>query len=56
MRWTASSRLVAGGHATAEAVPDAELLVIEGMGHNLPRELWPQITEAIATVADRAAE
>ncbi len=46
---------VAGGHATAEAVPDAELLVIEGMGHNLPRELWPQITEAIATVADRAA-
>ncbi len=47
---------VAGGHATAEAVPDAELLVIEGMGHNLPRELWPQITEAIAKVADRAAE
>ncbi len=45
---------VAGGHATAEAVPDAELLVIEGMGHNLPRELWPQITEAIAKVADRA--
>lgn len=45
---------VAGGHATAEAVPDAELLVLEGMGHNLPRELWPQITEAIAKVADRA--
>jgi len=47
---------VAGGHATAEAVPDAELLVIEGMGHNLPRELWPQITGAIAKVADRAAK
>ena len=45
---------VAGGQATAEAVPGAELLVIEGMGHNLPRELWPQITEAIAAVADRA--
>jgi len=47
---------VAGGHATAEAVPDAELLVLEGMGHNMPRELWPQITEAIAKVADRAAK
>ena len=46
---------VAGGHATAAAVPDAELVVLEGMGHNLPRELWPQITESIAKVADRAA-
>ena len=45
---------VAGGHATAEAVPGAELLVLEGMGHNLPRELWPQIVDAIVRVADRA--
>jgi len=45
---------LAGGQATAAAVPDAELLVLEGMGHNFPRELWPQITEAIAKVADRA--
>ena len=42
---------VDGGRATAAAVPGAELLVIEGMGHNLPRELWPQITGAIAKVA-----
>ncbi len=47
---------VAGGHATAEAVPDAELLVLEGMGHNLPRELWPTITAAIAKNAGRAAQ
>lgn len=47
---------VAGGHATAEAVPDAELMVLEGMGHNLPRELWPTITSAIAKNADRAAQ
>jgi pimeloyl-ACP methyl ester carboxylesterase len=45
---------VAGGQATAEAVPDAELLVLDGMGHNLPRELWPQIVDAITKVADRA--
>ena len=46
---------VAGGRATAAAVPGAELLVLPGMGHNLPRELWPQILEAFSTVADRGA-
>jgi pimeloyl-ACP methyl ester carboxylesterase len=45
---------VAGGHATAGAVPGAELLVLDGMGHNLPRELWPQIVDAITKVAERA--
>jgi pimeloyl-ACP methyl ester carboxylesterase len=43
---------VAGGRATAEAVPGAELLLLDGMGHNLPRELWPQIVDGIARVAD----
>lgn len=45
---------VEGGRATAEAVPGAELMVLEGMGHNLPRELWPQIVDGIVRVADRA--
>jgi pimeloyl-ACP methyl ester carboxylesterase len=45
---------VTGGRATAEAIPGAELLVIEGMGHDLPRDLWPQITDAIATLVERA--
>ena len=45
---------VAGGHATAEAVPGAELIVIPGMGHNLPRQLWPTIIDAVAALADRA--
>jgi pimeloyl-ACP methyl ester carboxylesterase len=40
---------VSGGHATAAAIPDAELLVINGMGHDLPRQLWPQVTERIST-------
>jgi pimeloyl-ACP methyl ester carboxylesterase len=43
-----------GGQATADAVPGAELLVLPGMGHNLPRELWPQMVDAIARNADRA--
>jgi pimeloyl-ACP methyl ester carboxylesterase len=38
---------VSGGKATAEAIPDAELLVIPGMGHNLPRAVWPTLAEAI---------
>src|SRR5215213_10545120 len=32
---------VSGGQATAEAIPGAELVVIDGMGHDLPRPLWP---------------
>ena len=45
---------VSGGRATAEAIPDAELLVIDGMGHDLPRDLWPRITGAIARLVERA--
>lgn len=45
---------VSGGRATARAVPGAELLLIQGMGHDLPPELFPQLVEAIRAVADRA--
>ncbi len=45
---------VAGGRATAEAVPDSTLLVLPGMGHNLPRELWPTILDALAEHAAKA--
>lgn len=38
---------VEGGYATAEAVPNAELLVIAGMGHDLPRGVWPQVLDAV---------
>jgi pimeloyl-ACP methyl ester carboxylesterase len=39
---------VACGVDTARAVPGAELLLIDGMGHALPITLWPQIIDAIA--------
>ena len=42
-----------GGRATARAIPDARLRLIEGMGHDLPRELWPTFTEEIAATAAR---
>jgi pimeloyl-ACP methyl ester carboxylesterase len=45
---------VRGGRATADAVPDAELLIVEGMGHDLPRAVWPEITDRITALIERA--
>ncbi|QKW24772.1 alpha/beta hydrolase [Streptomyces seoulensis] len=36
-----------GGRRTADLVPGAELLLIPGMGHDRPRELWPEIIDAV---------
>jgi pimeloyl-ACP methyl ester carboxylesterase len=38
---------VSGGKATAAAVPGSELLVIPGMGHDLPDAAWDTIIDAI---------
>jgi pimeloyl-ACP methyl ester carboxylesterase len=38
---------VSGGRATAAAIPGARLLVVPGMGHDLPRQLWPELIDAI---------
>ena len=38
-----------GGRRTADLVPGAELLLIPDMGHDRPRELWPEIIDAVAT-------
>ena len=37
-----------GGRATARAIPGARLLTIAGMGHDLPRQLWPHFADLIA--------
>jgi pimeloyl-ACP methyl ester carboxylesterase len=47
---------VRGGIATAKAIPGAELITIPGMGHDMPRELWPTFVDAIARNADRAKQ
>jgi pimeloyl-ACP methyl ester carboxylesterase len=44
-----------GGRATAKAIPGARLLMIEGMGHDLPRGAWPQLIDAIVENTARAA-
>ena len=45
---------ISGGHATAAAIPGSELVVIDGMGHGLPRQLWPELAERIAMLVRRA--
>jgi pimeloyl-ACP methyl ester carboxylesterase len=42
------------GRATAAALPNAELRVVPGMGHDLPRQIWPTLVAAISQLADRA--
>ncbi len=46
---------VQGGRATARAGPGARYIEIEGMGHDLPRALWPSLFDAIDDLAERAA-
>jgi pimeloyl-ACP methyl ester carboxylesterase len=43
------------GRATARAIPGAELLVIDGMGHDLPQPAWPRMVDAIERNAARSA-
>jgi len=45
-----------GGRATASAIPGAKLDVIDGMGHDLPREVWPRILDGIEQTAARAEQ
>ncbi len=53
-----ADRLVplSGGRATARAIPGARLVLVEGMGHDLPRGAWPQVVEAVVGHTARAGE
>lgn len=44
---------VSGGRATAAAIPGAELLLVPGMGHDLPPTLFETFADAIRSTADR---
>ena len=45
---------VSGGRATAAAIPGAELVVLPGVGHDLPPQIWPQLVDAIDRTAARS--
>jgi pimeloyl-ACP methyl ester carboxylesterase len=45
---------VENGRSVAAAVPGARLLEFEGMGHDLPVRVWPQVVDAIEELARQA--
>jgi pimeloyl-ACP methyl ester carboxylesterase len=44
-----------GGRDTASAIPGARLEIIAGMGHELPRAVWPRVIGLIAQLAQARA-
>jgi pimeloyl-ACP methyl ester carboxylesterase len=45
---------VAGGKDTAMSIPGAKLIIVDGMGHDMPQGVWAQILDAIAEHAAQA--
>jgi pimeloyl-ACP methyl ester carboxylesterase len=45
-----------GGQATARAIPGSRLVAIPGMGHDLPRQVWPRVVDAVVANTERAAQ
>ncbi len=43
------------GYATADALPNAQLNILKGMGHTLPMQLWPEISSGIVDLARSSA-
>jgi pimeloyl-ACP methyl ester carboxylesterase len=43
-----------GGRATARLIGGAKMMSVEGMGHDLPRAVWPRLIDGIAATAARA--
>ncbi|MDH3705122.1 MAG: alpha/beta hydrolase, partial [Acidimicrobiia bacterium] len=45
----------AAGEHTASLIDGAEWVLIEGMGHDLPVQMWPQLISSMTALASRAA-
>jgi len=45
--------LVQAGRDIAISIPDAELLIIDGMGHSFPREVIPRIIDALVANSNK---
>ncbi|HBX78159.1 MAG TPA: alpha/beta hydrolase [Acidimicrobiaceae bacterium] len=45
---------IGGGMATAAAIPGAQMVIYNGMGHGLPRPLWGDMTHQIVSHLNRA--
>jgi len=44
---------LSGGERTAELIPEAELLVLDGMSHDFVYQAWPPIIEAVTALTAR---
>jgi pimeloyl-ACP methyl ester carboxylesterase len=44
-----------GGRDTARAIPGSTLVMLPGMGHDLPPELWPEIVDHVRTITGNRA-
>jgi pimeloyl-ACP methyl ester carboxylesterase len=42
-----------GGQETADAIPDAELVWIDGLGHEMPEAVWPLFLDPICALVAR---
>jgi pimeloyl-ACP methyl ester carboxylesterase len=47
---------VSGGRATSQSIPGSELLLVPGMGHDMPAQLDQTFVDGIKRTADRARE
>ena len=47
---------VEGGRDTAQSIPGAQLMLLEGVGHTLPREIWPQLMDAVTALTTKAGQ
>ena len=45
---------IENGRLVAAAVPGARMLELEGMGHDIPKRVWPQVIDAIVETAGKA--
>ncbi len=45
---------IENGRMVAAAVPSARMLELEGMGHDIPKRVWPQVIDAIVETAGKA--
>jgi pimeloyl-ACP methyl ester carboxylesterase len=46
----------AAARRTAASIDGARLVILPGVGHDLPAEVWPQVAGEVRAVADRADE
>ncbi len=43
---------VEAGRDTARSIPGAALMLLEGVGHTLPRGVWPQVIDAVSAMTE----